>query len=1772
MEATAVRKKKEEPKAGKAPHDAAAEPASSAPGIPLFLRRAAADSAPVSDPGGDLAIGPAGDAFEQEAESVADAVVAQAPAVGRPALAAAVATVAPIIAPVRPAAAPVAAAPAAASTRAAPAVVVAPAAPAGPAAPAIVAARPAPAAKVSPAASAAAIAPAAPRPAPAAAAPAKPAPPSAPKPVAPPAPAPAKPAPPAPAAPAPDASRPSAAPATAAPASPAPAAPTPAPAPPKPAPPAHPVGPSIVPAPPAPAAPAVALVPIRGTDEVVAVEVESPAEAEASGDAEGAAEVLASVAQPATPGEMLAESVRGVLEWLLSADLSGIRVHKDPADRESARAVHARAFTVGNDIWLGPGESENDLRLLAHEVVHVLQGDPQLRRAPAAGPAPAPPKPKKPKEKKPAPGQAPAGAAPGAATAGGATAGPAPSAAPAAGGGGEAAPVQLLMPEPPSDVSAATRARIDNVQEQAGAAADANADMPPADQVTEGTRAAVAEPAAEAAGRAQGGVVEGLDQKVAPSPEIEALCQRIYDVIKAKRPPDEDKLVEAKPEDMANQAGGQLDGNVSGDTQRVQGGYDEMGQTPAGQPAPAEQSLETPPATAETPRVNATAATPDGVPAENVSLDADVASSAAQMDDAGMNTEPAALVESGPIAEARAAQGELATKAAEDPAKIIAQQEEARGKAGADMAALQARALAALRGARGETAGGVGQQQGEMVQQEAVTRENVGTQAQAIFTKAQADVRALLQPLPNTAMERWNTEKAVLSRQFKDSLARVKKWIDERHEGIGGAILAGGDYLFGLPQWVTDEYDRAEKEFGDGVCRVIREISIEVNRVILACEAIIEQANKDIKAKYDALGPELAAWAAQEQARFAEQLDGLKTEAHKTRDNFNKELVQRAGEAVQEVRTEIHALRQAAGGLLGKVMDAIGRFIEDPAKFIIEGLLELVGIPPASFWALVARISQVINDIADNPLGFANNLAAGIAQGFTQFFDNIGSHLVSGFFDWLFSGLGAVGVQLPPDFSLKSIITFALQLMGITWAKIRKILAKHIGEKNVALLEKAYELVSMLMEKGPEGIFEMIKEKLDPKQIIDQIIQAGIQYMVEALIKVVSVRIIAMMNPAGALIQALEAIYRILKWVFENAARIFALVETVVNGMAQIIAGNISGMATAVEGALARLIAPVIDFLADYMGLGDLPEKIADVIKGFQGWIEGILETVIGFLAEKAKGLLASLGIGGASNEPGTDPNQVGEAVSFSDGHEGHRLWIKVEGGAATPMVASDDPKPVERRLQEWESRMGTLSSEKPAQGKSKLEQASTLIAQARRLNSDTDKTADEIVRVHAPAGGAAPSAPAAGGGASSAVVAKEQQLAEVLGKLFELYGDDKQNLEKRFEPVVEQQATPSARKDLKEGLKQLDAEEAAGTKKDYADYTAVIAELREKGAGNKAGAILSKPLNDGPVYAGWAVANIALPAVTLAADEAFTRGTWPGDKAIDTPDKYLNGFKGTINAGDGAFVASGRALGDTAAFSTMRSTAEDTLLNEFVNRMVAGGETVHNKFAPRNVSDLTATTSGGFEFTYDTAGNAHFTVTLDSSHTIRSIRGERLQHKSALAIAGRGYWTDATGQVSKTDLNASHLIGDQFLGTGYKTKIKKLNITSNLIACSAKFNQDDMAQIEDELAQALKKPGVAEFDMEVTVDWMAVNDSAIVDAVTDEIMAATHRTDRAIIQGEVQTKITTFAGKVAPAFKRVALVTYDATIKDAAGKQIAKFWRTIGPDLWLGFPRKPIP
>lgn len=82
-------------------------------------------------------------------------------------------------------------------------------------------------------------------------------------------------------------------------------------------------------------------------------------------------------------GRAMPPGVREPIERSTGADLSEVRVHDDGPSQRAAKDIGARAFTHGRDIWLGPGASAHDTRLMAHEATHVVQQSGK-RSAPAA--------------------------------------------------------------------------------------------------------------------------------------------------------------------------------------------------------------------------------------------------------------------------------------------------------------------------------------------------------------------------------------------------------------------------------------------------------------------------------------------------------------------------------------------------------------------------------------------------------------------------------------------------------------------------------------------------------------------------------------------------------------------------------------------------------------------------------------------------------------------------------------------------------------------------------------------------------------------------------------------------------------------------------------------------------------------------------------------------------------------------------------------------------------------------------------------------------------------------------------------------------------------------------------------------------------------------------------------------------------------------------------------------------------------------------------------
>lgn len=97
-----------------------------------------------------------------------------------------------------------------------------------------------------------------------------------------------------------------------------------------------------------------------------------------SGSAAGISQAPPSVHDAlSSPGQPLPADVQEEMGQRFGHDFSNVRLHSGSVAEQPAEELHAKAYTVGQDIVLGAGhslsESGEGLRLMAHELAHVVQ-------------------------------------------------------------------------------------------------------------------------------------------------------------------------------------------------------------------------------------------------------------------------------------------------------------------------------------------------------------------------------------------------------------------------------------------------------------------------------------------------------------------------------------------------------------------------------------------------------------------------------------------------------------------------------------------------------------------------------------------------------------------------------------------------------------------------------------------------------------------------------------------------------------------------------------------------------------------------------------------------------------------------------------------------------------------------------------------------------------------------------------------------------------------------------------------------------------------------------------------------------------------------------------------------------------------------------------------------------------------------------------------------------------------------------------------------------
>ncbi|MDF1695267.1 MAG: DUF4157 domain-containing protein [Saprospiraceae bacterium] len=318
---------------------------------------------------------------------------------------------------------------------------------------------------------------------------------------------------------------------------------------------------------------------------------------------------------------------------------------------------------------------------------------------------------------------------------------------------------------------------------------------------------------------------------------------------------------------------------------------------------------------------------------------------------------------------------------------------------------------------------------------------------------------------------------------------------------------------------------------------------------------------------------------------------------------------------------------------VGKVfLNVAGKFLEWAGGTVLS-LLEIiftVVAPGAIPW--IKKAGAGFSSILENPIGFVGNLIKAAKDGFLKFAANIGKHLKAALINWLMGSLAGAGIYIPTGLNFQEIIKFVLSVLGISWANIRIKLVKHLGEPAVKALETGFELVTLLITKGPMAMWERIMEHISDLKTM--VMTEIMSWVVTKVVTKAITKLVSSLNPAGAVIQAIIVIYDTVTFLIDKIKQIasvgFAILDSIVN-----IANGVLGAAVKkVEKTLAGLLTLAINFLAHFLGLGKVSEKIVSIIKKLKDKVDKALDKVIGWLVKQAKKFLKKIVTAGTPKDP----------------------------------------------------------------------------------------------------------------------------------------------------------------------------------------------------------------------------------------------------------------------------------------------------------------------------------------------------------------------------------------------------------------------------------------------------------------------------------------------------------------------------------------------------------
>ncbi len=537
--------------------------------------------------------------------------------------------------------------------------------------------------------------------------------------------------------------------------------------------------------------------------------------------------------------------------------------------------------------------------------------------------------------------------------------------------------------------------------------------------------------------------------------------------------------------------------------------------------------------------------------------------------------------------------------------------------------------------------------------------------------------------------------------------------------------------------WVADQFDKLTKFINDVFDAVRAAVSAIIDAVKEAALALIDLAASAIIAAIEALGDALKAAV---NALLAEHFPAVAAALNEAIDSAVEVATEAVNAVAEGLKAAVSALLDALAAGLDAILAACQAAVNAAlaiaraaltgdwaalAKLILEPILLALGIQPEAFYEMISRAIEALGIIVDDPIGFLSNLVEAFVGGVRKFGSNLLTHLQQGIIAWLTGALGG-DIQIPERFDLMGVLDLARQILGLTVDMIRRVAVRVLGEEAVERIEFFMGYVVELVTGGFSALWERLVADLG--NLKDMVLDAIKTFLLERVIMAAITWLAGLFSPVGALVKLVMTIWNFMMFLKNQLMRIIEVVQRIVGTMFEIATGVLEPAMQGVENILARLLPIAIDLLARLLGLGNVANKVREIINNVRQRIEDAIVNLVNRVLSAFTGGRGTGATAGEDAAAGAGGGQIMAPISVRGGGESHTLSIEDQGETVVPIIRST-PQP----LLAWlDARSGApfeqLATERNWRGvvkTNKKTELEGLVARAREEESQLDRSAE---------------------------------------------------------------------------------------------------------------------------------------------------------------------------------------------------------------------------------------------------------------------------------------------------------------------------------------------------------------------------------------------------------------------------------------------------------------